>query len=83
MPQNSPDAVVIGVDVGTLSDRAVVVRVRDGAELGSPVHPCAHAVVDHALPATGEQLPSDSPLRLPRVDRIAGTRRVPVRERVS
>ena len=33
----SPDAVVIGVDYGTLSGRAVVVRVRDGAELASAV----------------------------------------------
>ena len=29
---------VVGVDFGTLSGRAVVVRVRDGAELGSAVH---------------------------------------------
>jgi len=28
------DAYVIGVDYGTLSGRAVVVRVRDGAEMG-------------------------------------------------
>jgi hypothetical protein len=33
------DAHVIGVDFGTLSGRAVVVRVRDGAELRSAVHP--------------------------------------------
>ena len=29
-----PDACVVGVDFGTLSGRALVVRVRDGAELG-------------------------------------------------
>ena len=28
------DACVLGIDFGTLSGRAVVVRVRDGAELG-------------------------------------------------
>jgi len=33
MPQSNPEAVVIGVDHGTLSGRAVVVRVGDGAEL--------------------------------------------------
>ena len=33
----APDAVVIGVDYGTLSGRAVVVRVRDGAELGAGI----------------------------------------------
>ena len=32
------DACVIGIDYGTLSGRAVVVRVSDGAELGSAVH---------------------------------------------
>ncbi len=32
------DACVVGVDFGTLSGRAVVVRVRDGAELGTAVH---------------------------------------------
>lgn len=32
------DAVVIGIDYGTLSGRAVVVRVSDGQELGSAVH---------------------------------------------
>ena len=38
-PSSGPDAenYVIGVDYGTLSGRAVVVRVRDGKELGSGV----------------------------------------------
>lgn len=40
----------IGIDFGTLSGRAVVVRVSDGAELGSGVHEYAHAVLDEALP---------------------------------
>ena len=31
------DVHVVGVDFGTLSGRAVVVRTRDGAELGSAV----------------------------------------------
>jgi L-ribulokinase len=76
MPEN-PDAVVIGVDFGTLSGRAVAVRVRDGAELGSAVHPYAHAVVERELPATGEKLPPDWALQMPAVDRIAVTRPVP------
>ena len=41
---------VIGVDYGTLSGRAVVVRVRDGKELGSGVFDYPHAVVTEALP---------------------------------
>jgi L-ribulokinase len=46
----SADQYVIGVDFGTLSGRAVVVRVGDGAELGSAVHAYAHAVIDERLP---------------------------------
>jgi L-ribulokinase len=56
---------VVGVDFGTLSGRAVVVRVSDGAELGSAVHPYVHAVVDRRLPATGEVLPPDWALQMP------------------
>ena len=56
---------VIGVDFGTLSGRAVVVRVRDGAELGSAVSEYAHGVVDRTLPATRRPLPPDWALQLP------------------
>ena len=38
MNVNADERYVIGVDFGTLSGRAVVVRVSDGAELGSAVH---------------------------------------------
>ncbi len=41
---------VIGVDFGSLSGRAVVVRVRDGAELGSATHDYPHGVLDRRLP---------------------------------
>ena len=58
-------ALVLGVDFGTLSGRAVVVRVHDGAELGSAVHEYAHGVVDRALPATGRSLPPDWALQVP------------------
>jgi L-ribulokinase len=47
---------VVGVDYGTLSGRAVVVAVQDGAELGSAVHEYAHGVIDRELPASGERL---------------------------
>ena len=40
------DRYVIGVDYGTLSGRALVVRVSDGAELGSAVLEYPHGVVD-------------------------------------
>jgi L-ribulokinase len=64
---------VIGVDYGTLSGRAVVVRVRDGKELGSGVFDYPHAVVTAALPAdvadtadgTAARLPGEWALQVP------------------
>ncbi len=61
----TPSRHVVGVDFGTLSGRAVVVRVEDGAELGSAVHEYADGVVDRRLPATGEALPPDWALQMP------------------
>jgi L-ribulokinase len=43
----------------------VVVRVSDGAEMGSAVHEYPHAVIDRALPATSEPLPPDWALQDP------------------
>jgi L-ribulokinase len=60
------EPVVVGVDFGTLSGRAVVVRVRDGAELGTAVHDYAHGVVDDVLPGTDTTLPPDWALQVPR-----------------
>lgn len=49
---------VIGVDYGTLSGRAVVVRVGDGAELGTGVFDYPHAVLSQKLPAgAGRDVP--------------------------
>jgi L-ribulokinase len=62
---NNPDAAVVGIDFGTLSGRAVVVRVSDGAELGSAVHEYTHGVIEEALPATGQRLPHDWALQVP------------------
>ncbi|MFC0105392.1 ribulokinase [Kibdelosporangium aridum] len=59
------DALVVGVDFGTLSARAVVVRVRDGAELGTAVADYRHGVVDHELPGSGRRLPPDWALQVP------------------
>ena len=46
----SDDAFVVGVDFGTLSARALVVRVSDGAEAGTAVREYAHGVIDRELP---------------------------------
>jgi L-ribulokinase len=59
------DACVVGVDYGTLSGRAVVVRVRDGAELGSAVYEYPNAVITDRLPGTSRQLPPDWALQVP------------------
>ena len=56
---------VVGIDYGTLSGRAVVVRVSDGAELGSAVHEYRHGVMDERLAATGSSLPPDWALQVP------------------
>ncbi|GAB3480991.1 ribulokinase [Nocardiopsis coralliicola] len=56
--------VVVGVDFGTLSGRAVVVRAADGAELGSAEHPYRHGVLDTALP-DGTPLAPDTALQVP------------------
>jgi len=59
------DTYVIGVDYGTLSGRALVVRVSDGAELASAVHEYEHAVIERTLPASGAKLPPDWALQDP------------------
>ena len=63
MTVNPDRALVVGVDYGTLSGRAVVVRVSDGAELGSGVHAYPHAVMDRTLTA-GPAAESGAPVAL-------------------
>src|SRR6266581_3305518 len=58
------DAYVIGVDFGTLSARALVVRVRDGAEAGTAVSEYSRGVIDRSLDGHGE-LPPDWALQDP------------------
>ena len=56
---------VIGIDFGTLSGRAVVIRVADGKELGTAVFDYPHAVMDTVLAATGATLAPDWALQVP------------------
>jgi L-ribulokinase len=56
---------VVGVDYGTLSGRALVVRVADGAELGAGVYEYPHGVITASLPGSGERLPGDWALQHP------------------
>lgn len=66
-PPRQPEQYVVGVDYGTLSGRAVVVRVSDGAELGTAVHDYPHAVMERELttgPPGGTRLPADWALQV-------------------
>ena len=56
---------VIGVDYGTLSGRALLVRVSDGSEVASSVHEYSHAVMEDSLRSSGKKLPPDWALQVP------------------
>ncbi|MFC6598471.1 ribulokinase [Kitasatospora paranensis] len=64
-PASDAETYVVGVDFGTLSGRAVLVRVRDGEILASAVHDYPHAVIEERLPGTGAALPPDWALQHP------------------
>ena len=62
---NAANKYVIGVDYGTLSGRALLVRVSDGAEIATAVYEYPHAVIEDVLPASGAKLPPDWALQVP------------------
>ncbi|MBN1535386.1 MAG: ribulokinase [Anaerolineales bacterium] len=47
---------VIGVDFGTESGRAVLVKVANGEELATAVYPYSHGVIDERLPILGKEI---------------------------
>ena len=59
------NAVVVGVDFGTLSGRAVVVRVSDGVELGTAVATYPHGVAELSFPSSDVRLPPEWALQVP------------------
>lgn len=65
MSAQHSDKYVVGVDFGTLTARALVVRVSDGFEAGTGVHSYRHGVIDQRLPISGEELPPDWALQDP------------------
>jgi L-ribulokinase len=56
---------VIGVDIGTLSGRAVIVDVANGTEIATAVHDYANGVIDDNLPGTEIHLEPDWALQDP------------------
>lgn len=56
---------VIGIDFGTLSGRAMLVDAADGREIASAVYAYPHGVIDEALPS-GRRLPPEWALQDPR-----------------
>src|SRR5579859_2025860 len=60
-----PDAYVVGVDFGTLSARALVVRVSDGTEAGVGSSDYPHGVIDRRLSVGQGELPPDWALQDP------------------
>ena len=71
----SRDRYVVGVDYGTLSGRALVVRVSDGAELGTAVHDYRHARAGPSARPAGEPLRLDWALQVPRTTSTCCARR--------
>ena len=59
------DRCAIGIDYGTGSGRVVVVRVRDGQQVGVAVIPYPDGVIDERLPG-GPRLEHDWALQNPR-----------------
>ena len=63
--KDASEQYVVGIDYGTLSGRALVVRVSDGAEVGTAVHEYEHAVMDEVLASSGAELPPEWALQDP------------------
>lgn len=55
----------IGIDFGTESGRALLVRVSDGTELATAVHPYTNGVIDERLPGSQRRLPPEWALQHP------------------
>lgn len=56
---------VVGIDYGTLSGRALIVRVSDGQEVATSVYEYPNAVIEDHLPGIPAKLPPDWALQSP------------------
>lgn len=61
----STEKYTVGVDFGTLSGRALVVRIADGQEMGSAEYVYPHGVITESLPGSAVRLPSLTALQMP------------------
>lgn len=61
----SAEKYTVGVDFGTLSGRAVVVRVSDGHQLAAAEHAYRHGVITDTLPGSTRSLPAQWALQVP------------------
>ncbi len=61
----SGEKYTVGVDFGTLSGRALVVRVSDGHELASAEHAYEHGVITDTLPGSADRLPLQWAVQVP------------------
>ncbi len=65
MTSDNSSPTVVGVDFGTLSARAVVVRAGDGVELGTGIGEYRNGAIERTLPDSGQPLPADWALQDP------------------
>ncbi len=68
LPANSlglNEKYVVGIDFGTLSGRALIVRASDGYEIATSVYEYPHAVIEDYLPGSSVKLPPDWALQSP------------------
>ena len=50
---------VIGIEFGLQTDRAVLVDVRDRSEIVAVVSDLPNGAIDHTLPDSGKQIPTE------------------------
>jgi L-ribulokinase len=65
MGEKAAEKYTVGVDFGTLSGRALVVRVEDGLELAQAEHVYSHGVISETLPGSDLRLPPQWALQSP------------------
>lgn len=76
MKSTSPRRLVLGIDFGTLSARALLADADTGAELATAVSSYRHAAIENRLPGSTKRLPPETALQHPQDYLDAMTRAV-------